>query len=94
MNHHFYILPNGKRLHYTVCGDPTQQAVICVHGLTRNARDFDVLAKVLSQDFYVICIDVLGRGESDWADDVNEYNVLNYAQHIFTYARCLGFKSG
>lgn len=90
MNHHFHVLPNGKRLHYTAWGDPAQQAVICVHGLTRNARDFDLLAQALSHDFYVVCVDVLGRGESDWADQQADYNVLNYAQHILHMIAALG----
>ena len=41
--------------------------VTCVHGLSRNARDFDALAKVLSGEFRVICPDMAGRGRSSWA---------------------------
>ena len=40
--------------------------VVCVHGLTRNGRDFDALAAALSDRFRVICPDLPGRGESDW----------------------------
>jgi pimeloyl-ACP methyl ester carboxylesterase len=83
MQHHYFSLPNGQSLHYTAWGNPNAQPVVCVHGLTRNARDFDFLAQYLSKhdDFYVICIDVLGRGQSSWASDPSQYALLNYAQH-------------
>jgi pimeloyl-ACP methyl ester carboxylesterase len=82
MQHHYYTLASGQKLHYTAWGNPTSPAAVCVHGLTRNARDFDYLANALSNDFYVLCIDVLGRGESSWANDGAEYTVLNYAQQL------------
>lgn len=51
-------------------GAPT---VLCVHGLTRNGRDFDCLAEALSARFRVICPDMPGRGRSDWLDDASAY---------------------
>ena len=43
-------------------GDPkASRKVICVHGLTRNAHDFDQLAEQLGRDSRVICVDVPGR---------------------------------
>jgi pimeloyl-ACP methyl ester carboxylesterase len=51
---------------YTEWGDPTnKKVVLCVHGLTRTGRDFDVLSKRLAQDYRVVCPDVVGRGMSD-----------------------------
>lgn len=50
-------------------GNPAAPAVICVHGLTRNGRDFDELAEFLSDRFHVICPDLPGRGKSDWLAD-------------------------
>ncbi len=47
-------------------GDPAAPPVVCVHGLSRNARDFDVLAAALADRRYVICVDLPGRGRSDW----------------------------
>ncbi len=95
MQHHFYSLASQsqaqqseqsqqqpQRLHYTAWGNPAAQPVVCVHGLTRNARDFDFLANALSSDYYVLCVDVLGRGESSWAEGSSEYAVLNYAQQL------------
>ena len=49
-------------VHYA--GNPVHPPVICVHGLTRNAADFYVLAEQLAEDYYVIMPDVPGRGES------------------------------
>ncbi|MEN9911963.1 MAG: hypothetical protein RI956_407, partial [Pseudomonadota bacterium] len=89
MVHHHYLLNNGQSLHYTAWGNQSDPVVVCIHGLTRNARDFDFLARYLSceevnngKSFYVICIDMIGRGESSWANHINEYSITHYAQHI------------
>ncbi len=48
-------------------GPPSGKPVVCVHGLTRNGRDFDVLAQALAaQGRRVICPDIPGRGISGW----------------------------
>jgi pimeloyl-ACP methyl ester carboxylesterase len=54
-------------------------AVICVHGLTRQGRDFDYLAHELaSQGRRVVCPDLVGRGRSGWLRDPADYTVLQY----------------
>lgn len=53
--------------------------VVCVHGLTRQGRDFDTLARTLSRHARVICPDVAGRGHSDWLADPQAYQVPYYA---------------
>lgn len=53
--------------------------VFCVHGLTRNGRDFDALASTLSADFHVYSLDVAGRGKSQW---LNNHALYNYGQYI------------
>ncbi|MCW5254819.1 alpha/beta hydrolase [Verminephrobacter aporrectodeae subsp. tuberculatae] len=53
--------------------------VLCVHGLTRQGRDFDTLARALSGHARVICPDVVGRGQSDWLADPMGYQVPQYA---------------
>ncbi|MDT8364505.1 MAG: alpha/beta hydrolase [Nitrosomonas sp.] len=63
------------RIAYTDWGDPdNSQIVVCAHGLTRNCRDFDFLAKALESDFRVISVDMAGRGHSDWLQDAAGYN--------------------
>jgi pimeloyl-ACP methyl ester carboxylesterase len=59
-------------------GDPEAPAVICVHGLTRNSRDFDALAEALSDHFHVICPDLPGRGNSDRLSDPTLYQAQHY----------------
>ncbi len=52
--------------------------VVCVHGLTRNGRDFDRLATALSADRRVVCPDIVGRGRSDWLSDPAGYGNVQY----------------
>jgi pimeloyl-ACP methyl ester carboxylesterase len=67
------------RIFYTDWGNPgNKRVVICVHGLSRNCRDFDFLAAALATDFRVVCPDVAGRGRSDWLTNKNDYNYPQY----------------
>ena len=53
--------------------------VICVHGLTRQGRDFDYLARALAErGRRVVCPDLVGRGRSGWLRDPADYTVLQY----------------
>ena len=62
------------RLNYYEWGDPANsKIVICVHGLTRNGRDFDTLARALSSKYRVLCPDVPGRGKSEWLTHKEDY---------------------
>ncbi len=63
---------------YTEWGDPAAPPVVCVHGLTRNGRDFDALAEALAPRHRVICPDLPGRGASDWLADPNLYQPPSY----------------
>ena len=69
-------------------GDVEAKAVVCVHGLTRNGRDFDVLADHLSTSRRVICPDIVGRGASDWLADPSGYA---YPQYISDMACVLAW---
>ena len=61
-------------------GDPAHpHVVVCVHGLSRQGRDFDVLARALSPHARVICPDIVGRGRSDWLQDPLGYGIPLYA---------------
>ncbi len=52
--------------------------VVCVHGLSRQGRDFDVLARALQPHVRVVCPDVAGRGRSDWLADPMAYQIPTY----------------
>lgn len=72
--------PEGfHRMSYTEWGDPhAAHVVVCVHGLTRNARDFDVLAQALAPRCRVLCPDIVGRGQSDWLARKEHYTYPQY----------------
>jgi pimeloyl-ACP methyl ester carboxylesterase len=71
------------RIHYTDWGSPdAERVVVCVHGLTRNCRDFDFLAQALAADFRVICPDVAGRGRSDWLANKADYGYPQYCADL------------
>jgi pimeloyl-ACP methyl ester carboxylesterase len=75
-----YLL-NGAfhQMSYVTWGDPQSPPVVCVHGLTRSARDFDTLAEALCGKWFVICPDLPGRGHSDWLPDGTLYQPQSYA---------------
>ena len=73
------------RMAYWEWGDPSNpHVVVCVHGLTRQGRDFDALARDLSADVRVVCPDVVGRGRSDWLADPAGYAVPSYVADMVT----------
>ncbi len=62
--------------------------VVCVHGLTRQARDFDALGQALAPTFRTLCPDVVGRGRSAWLTDKTKYTYDTYvaqAQALLRY---------
>ena len=77
---------NGRSLHrmaYWEWGDPANDSVlVCVHGLTRQGRDFDTLARTLIDRYRVVCPDVAGRGQSDWLRDPMGYGLPLYVSDM------------
>jgi pimeloyl-ACP methyl ester carboxylesterase len=64
---------------WNATGNPAHpHVIVCVHGLSRQGRDFDVLARELSQHARVVCPDVVGRGQSDWLADPMGYQIPQY----------------
>ena len=80
--------PDGLRLHYrdyardAAHPDDGRPPLLCLPGLTRNARDFEPLAQRLAGDWRVICPDMRGRAESAYAKDPMSYVPLTYLQDI------------
>jgi pimeloyl-ACP methyl ester carboxylesterase len=74
---------DGLRLHYRdYPGAADHPPIICIPGLTRNARDFEGVAARLAGRNRLICVDLRGRGESSYAKDPMTYVPLTYAQDI------------
>ena len=74
-----YLLESATyRLGWTEWGDPAAPIVVCVHGLTRQGRDFDVLAAALADRFRVVCADLPGRGRSEWLPHAGLYSLPTY----------------
>ena len=69
---------------YVEWGDPASERVaVCVHGLSRQGRDFDRLAAALAQrGWRVVCPDLVGHGRSDWLRDPQEYDLPQYAADL------------
>ena len=74
---------DGLRLHYRdYAGSASRPPIICIPGLTRNARDFEGVAERLAGEWRVICVDLRGRGESAYAKDPMTYVPLTYWQRL------------
>ena len=79
------------RIAWTEWGDEDNPDVlVCVHGLTRNARDFDDLARALASEFRVVCPDVAGRGRSDWLPNPAFYALPQYVSDMIVLIARLG----
>ncbi len=76
--------PHGfHHMRYAEWGDPRNPRVlVCVHGLTRNGRDFDYLAERLCDAYRVVCPDVAGRGRSDWLREARDYTYPTYCNDM------------
>lgn len=71
--------PGGRhRVACHVSGAEGTPAVLCVHGLSRNAHDFDAVAARLAPAFRVVSVDMPGRGDSEWLDDPALYGEQTY----------------
>jgi pimeloyl-ACP methyl ester carboxylesterase len=74
---------DGLRLHYRDYAGPAERPpILCIPGLTRNARDFESVAERLAGEWRVIAVDLRGRGESAYARDVMSYVPLTYLQDL------------
>lgn len=84
----------GLALHardYAGGGGPARCPVVCIHGLTRNSKDFEDIAPILAgQGRRVIAVDIRGRGRSERDPDASRYNPLVYAKDILALLDGLG----
>jgi pimeloyl-ACP methyl ester carboxylesterase len=74
---------DGLTLHYRDYAGPAHRpAILCLPGLTRNARDFEDLAAALAGQWRVIAVDLRGRGDSDYARDTSTYVPMTYVGDV------------
>lgn len=67
-------------MHVSEWGRPESPALVMWHGLARTGRDFDAAAEALSDSYFVLCPDTIGRGLSGWAADRERgYSFAEYA---------------
>jgi pimeloyl-ACP methyl ester carboxylesterase len=87
--------PRGlHKVSYLEWGDPRNQRVlVCVHGLTRCARDFESLAAAMSDKYRVVSVDIAGRGDSDWLADPMLYQLPQYLNDMVTVIARLDVES-
>ena len=79
----YWTSPDGLTLHFRdYAGGDGRPPLLCIPGLTRNARDFEPMAERFAGDWRVICAELRGRGESDYARDSSTYNPLQYMADI------------
>ena len=78
------------RMAYHVWGNPNNKVLLCVHGLTRRGSDFKTLALAMCKEYYVVCPDIVGRGESDRLSNPMLYAVPQYVSDIATLVKKLG----
>src|SRR5690349_10772149 len=90
---------NEARLRHVQCLDPkglhrmaywewgeaaNPRVLVCVHGLSRQGRDFDTLARQLCDRYRIVCPDVVGRGRSDFLADPSGYQIPTYVADMVT----------
>jgi pimeloyl-ACP methyl ester carboxylesterase len=80
------LAPEGlHRMAYWEWGDAANPKVlVCVHGLSRQGRDFDTFARAMCGDYRVVCPDVAGRGRSAWLKNPASYAIPAYVADMVT----------
>jgi pimeloyl-ACP methyl ester carboxylesterase len=86
-----FVEANGLRHHLLARGRPEAAAVVMVHGLAGQAHVFDPIASQLAANYHVYCLDVRGRGESEWGP-MDGYHVDNYVADLEAIRQALGLE--
>lgn len=87
----WYVVPDGLRLHYRdYPGSGERPPLLCLSGLTRNARDFESFAERYSPQFRVLALDFRGRSLSDRDPQPLRYNPLTYVGDVLQLLDQLG----
>ncbi len=79
----------GLRLHYLDFGGEATPVLVCLHGMTGNAHNFDALAPHLARRYHVLALDVRGRGDSAWGPAL-DYSPQVYVSDLKEFLDALG----
>ncbi len=89
----YWTSPDGLKLYYRDYAGPNDKPpVLCLHGLTRNSRDFAPLAETLAGDWRVIVPEMRGRGNSEYAKDTSTYTPPTYIKDVEALLAELGIE--
>ncbi len=86
-----FVQANGLRHHLVVRGSPSAPQVIMIHGLAGQAHTFDAIASLLARKYHVYCLDVRGRGESEWGPP-DGYHIRNYVADLESVREALSLE--
>lgn len=87
----YYYVRDGLRLHYRdYPGSAERPPLLCLPGLTRNARDFADFAERYSPGYRIVVLEFRGRGESAYDPIPPRYNPLTYAADVIELLDQLG----
>ncbi|WP_247878073.1 alpha/beta hydrolase [Azospirillum sp. TSO22-1] len=75
------------RLAYTEWGSPLRPTLLCLGGIANAARRFDYLAKALSHQYHVLCLDWAGRGRSGWLTEQSDYSFESNVAQVMALIR-------
>ena len=88
----YWISRDGLKLHYRdYAGPGDRPPILCLHGLTRNSRDFEGVAERYAGDWRVIAVDFRGRGLSEYDPQSARYEPPTYAQDVLELFASAGF---
>lgn len=77
-----YLTCTGFEIHVTEWGDRTLPPLLMWHGLARTGRDFDPVARALSDRFHILCPDQIGRGFSQWSGTPDKNYCLDFYSEV------------
>jgi pimeloyl-ACP methyl ester carboxylesterase len=86
-----FVIANNLKLHLLDHGADGKFPLVCLHGLTGNAHNFDGLAPHLTGAHHVRALDVRGRGDSAWGPS-DQYDAPHYVADLRAIADVLGIK--
>jgi pimeloyl-ACP methyl ester carboxylesterase len=86
-----FVQANGLRHHLLGRGSPGNPVLMMVHGLAGQAHSFDSIATHLAEKYHVYCLDVRGRGETEWGP-ADGYHTDNYVADLEAVREALGIR--